>query len=152
MGDHRHLVDPAMAFDAADAAVHVNRMVEVDVIRRLVHLDPRHGGATFEARAHHGQQRTLGLHQFMAVHARLRSRKIGKARLVDIAVAIAAVEPELAGVQAVIVRHRLDRRIADPQVLRGTVISDGCRDRSTQDEEIENKLERERIGPLRENV
>ena len=56
-----HLVDPAVALDAADAAVHVDRVVEIDIVRRLVDPDPGHRVARLIAVPDHRQQGWLAM-------------------------------------------------------------------------------------------
>jgi len=138
--DHRHLVDLAMAFDAADTSANVRRVVKVDIIGDFVHLDPRHRLAVFIACAHNGQQRALWVDQLVTIHAGLCSWKIGETRSVDVAVAVAAVEAELPDVQTVIVGHWLNRRIADAKILRREIIRDPRRDDRAKKEKIEDDL------------
>ena len=47
MVDHLHMVDIAVAGNATDPAIHVNGVIEIDVIRGLMDSDPRNGVAGF---------------------------------------------------------------------------------------------------------
>ena len=58
-----------MALDATDAAVNVNRMVEIDVIRHLMDLHPFDRLACGRAVAHHRQTGIILEHLGVAVHA-----------------------------------------------------------------------------------
>ena len=60
----------------------------------------------------------------MAIHANLRWRYIGHCRVLDIIMAIAAVDTEIAGVKLMTVRHGLDRTISDIGIFRGAIIPD----------------------------
>ena len=62
--------------------------------------------------------------------------------LFNVAVAVAAVDAELAVVQRVAEGHRLDRRIADPGVFRRGVIRGGGRDDATEQKQKNNDLQR----------
>jgi hypothetical protein len=67
-----HLVDPAVALDAADAPVDVDRMVEVDEVGGLVDVDPRHrlaGLVAARTTASSGLVVLIWLWQFMHVCA-----------------------------------------------------------------------------------
>lgn len=89
--DNLHLVNLAMTLNAADTAIHVSRVVKIRIIGRLVDPNPRHRLAACIAVSNRSEQGAVGLDLVMAVHARLRSRNIGVARLVDVAVAKAAI-------------------------------------------------------------
>src|SRR3954469_21584311 len=73
-------------------------------------------------------------------------------RLVDVRVAITAIEPELAGVQIVAEGHRLHRRVADARVLRRHVVRDARRRETREYDEINDDLERKLVRRLREDV
>ena len=62
--------------------------------------------------------------------------------LFNVAVAVAAVDAELAVVQRVAEGHRLDRRIADPGVFRRGIIRSGGRDDATEQKQKNNDLQR----------
>jgi len=83
-----------------------------------VNLDPRHRVAGLVALAHDLEQRARGLDQAVAVHAGLRGGHAGGGGFLDRGVAIAAVDAQLARVQAVFKGNGLDRLVADAQVGR----------------------------------
>ena len=66
--------------------------------------------------------------------------------------AITAVDRQLASVQAVIERHRLDRLIADAQILRRGVIRDSRRRDAAEQEHEDNDLQRQRVRGLWKNL
>src|SRR5205823_12594286 len=64
-----HLVDLAMALDTTDAAVHVDGMVEINVVGRLVNMDPGNRLARRRALPHQFQLGTFLQHLTVTVHA-----------------------------------------------------------------------------------
>src|SRR6185295_3921413 len=105
-GHDLHLVDLPVAAHAAYSGAHVDRVVEVGVVGELVHANPAHGPTGGEAIANRRQLRALAQDHRVAVHAGLRGRDVGYGGLLDRDVAVAAVEPQLADVQRVGIRHR----------------------------------------------
>ena len=63
---------------------------------------------------------------------------------------IAAIQPDFLDMLRMAEGHRLDRRIADPGVLRGHVIIDPRRGNATQHRQIDDDLERQLVRRLRE--
>lgn len=109
-----HLVDLAVAVDAGDPAADMDGVVEIDVIRRFVDLDPRDGLAGVEGLPDELQFRGILGHGRMAIHARGGCRDVGEPRLVDGVVAITTVNAQLVGVNGVRKRHGLLGLIAHP--------------------------------------
>ena len=109
---------PARGSLAADAAIHVRRVIVENVVRRAMNLHPLDRLARLPARAHRLELRVILLHLLVAGHAGLRVRQIRMRRHVDEAVAITAIHPELLHVNVVRERHRLDRLVADARVFR----------------------------------
>ncbi len=105
--DRRHLIDAAVAADAADALVHVDRVVEVDELGNLVDPAPLERLVLEEALAHRLEERALVPDLRVAVETELRRRNAGRRRLVDRVVAVAAVDPLVTRVVAVIELQRL---------------------------------------------
>ena len=107
----RHLVDAAVAFDAADALGDVDVVAEEHVVRQHRDAIPVQRHVVGEACAHRLQHRRAGPDLRMAGHAGVGRRQAGARAFGDRGVAIAAVDAELAGVVAVAERHRLGRRM-----------------------------------------
>src|ERR1700694_5962217 len=107
----RHLVDAAMAGDAADALLHVDRVVEVDEVRQLVHLVPDDGAVGEVALAHRRELRALVPDLFVAVEADRSWRHARGRRLLHQVVAVAAIDAFVADVVPVIELHRLIDRV-----------------------------------------
>src|SRR5580698_10270995 len=62
-----HLVDAPMAFGTTDPAGHVNAVIEIDVVRKLVDPHPLHGLVRLPALPNGLEQLGVGLDQLMAV-------------------------------------------------------------------------------------
>ena len=118
-----HLVDPAVAGDAADACRHVHVVREIGVVGKLVDANPAHRPAAGGAVPNRCEQRAVLLHGQMAVHARLRGRNIRDGRRLDRGVTVSAIETELADVELVAVRDGLIRTVADVRVPRGKEVT-----------------------------
>src|SRR5450631_1726809 len=112
--DRRHLVDASVAADAADALVHVDGVVEVDELGNLVDAPPFERFVLDEALAHRLEEGALVPDLRVAVETELRRRDAGGRRLVDRVVAIAAVDPFVTRVVAVIELQRLLDGILHP--------------------------------------
>src|SRR5206468_7398212 len=93
-----HLVDRAVALDATDAAIHVDRVVEKDIVRHLMDLDPGYRFARRRAFPDQFQPGTVLEHLVMAVHAGRSGRHVRIPRFLHRAVAVATIQAELVGV------------------------------------------------------
>ena len=145
LADDDLLVDATVALDAADAAVHVHGVVEVDVVGHLVHLDPADRFAGLHALLDERQRGAVGLHLAVAVPAGVRRGHVRVARLVHVVVAIAAVETEdriRAGVEGVVEGDGLIRRVSDVQILVGGVLVDRGGHDHGGDQKADEDLER----------
>ena len=119
-----HLVDLTMTVNAAHTPIHVNRVIEVNVVRNFVNLHPRDGLAAQRGVSDNLKPRIFLQNLIVAVHAGRRRRDIGVPTLLYLRVAVATVEAHLIHVDAVWKRHRLDWRIPHPRILRAEVIPD----------------------------
>src|SRR5690606_40355803 len=79
----RHLVDPAVAARATDAVVHVNAVIEVDVVGQVVDAVPLHRDAGLPALEDGGQLRRVRPDLRVARHAGLGGWHRGRARRLD---------------------------------------------------------------------
>ena len=122
LGNRDHLVDAAVAGDAANPRRHVHAVGEIGVVGQIVDANPAHWPGAREAVPNRREQRAVPLDRQMAVHARLRGRNIGDARNLDRGVAVAAVETKLSHVELVAVRDGLSGTIAHIRVPRGKEI------------------------------
>src|SRR2546422_2205360 len=64
----RHLVHPAMTRRAADAFVHVNAVIEIDVVGEIVDTPPLNWFTRAKAGADRFEVRTVGPDLFVAIH------------------------------------------------------------------------------------
>src|SRR5512145_2518409 len=83
-----HLVDLTMAMNATDSAVHMDRMVEVNVIRNLMDLHPLNRLARGRTLANGREPRVFLEHLIVAIHAHLARRNIGIPTLLHRAVTV----------------------------------------------------------------
>ena len=63
------LIDLPVAMHATDPSIHVDRVVEINEVRHLVDLHPRHWRVVRHAQAHRQQARIARQHLAMAIHA-----------------------------------------------------------------------------------
>jgi len=90
----------------------MNAVIEIDIVRQVVHANPLDGFSGLETRAHRLQIRTVGPELFVTIHAHgSRGNTSGRGGL-DRRVAIAAIDAVIAYVMFV---AELDRLLAfDP--------------------------------------
>jgi len=108
---HFHLVDPAMAFNAADAGINVGTMIKIGEFSEMMDIGPFDGTSIGIALPDRREFFTLGMNGLMAVHARFSRGDGSEVRLLDGIVAIPAIEAKLANVQSVAIGHRLRRGV-----------------------------------------
>src|SRR6516225_11569344 len=149
LGDvhRRHAIDRAVATVTADAAVHVRRVVVINIIDRAIEPHPLDWLTAFPALLHWLQLGIVFPHLRVAVHA---CRSVGYIRLrsyFDEAVTISAIHPQLRDVNIVRKRHRLDRLISDFGVFRRGVIPRGCRQPTSDHNHADDHLDRYPIRP-----
>src|SRR5215211_113624 len=103
----RHLVNGAVTGRAADALLHVNTVVEVDEVRKVVDAVPLKRLVVAKAGPHRLENGGAGPNLRVAVHARLGRRNVGERGLLDRGVAVTAVNPDAADVMRVAELDRL---------------------------------------------
>ena len=121
--DDLHVVHMTVAGHATDAAVHVGRVVKINVIGRLVDADPGNRLAGFPGLADGLELGALGFNLGVAIHAGLGGGNVGVGGFFHLGMAVPAVHPELVDVEGVIKLDGLGGLVADPGVLRGKVVS-----------------------------
>lgn len=103
----RHLIDAAVARRAADAFGDVDRMIEINVVRKIVNARPVNrntGLPTVSDR----RQVTRGIKELrVAVHTRFRRRHTGRGAALDGRMAIPAVDSIVTDMVLVAELHRL---------------------------------------------
>ena len=110
--NQRHLIDSAVARFAAHALLHVNTVIEIDEIRKIVNFHPRNGSVISIAGAHHFQFRAARPDLRMAVHAGLGRRDIRISRVFYRSMAVAAIDAHRTDVMRVAKLHGLHPRHA----------------------------------------
>ncbi len=64
-----HVIDLPVAFHAADAAVHMNGVIEINVVRNFMDLHPGNGRVVLDTVTHQLQARIVLQHLIVTVHA-----------------------------------------------------------------------------------
>lgn len=128
MPHDRHLIDLPMAAVATHPAVHVNGVIEINIVRCLVDLYPRDRFSRSPTAANDLQLRALFFNLCVTGHASLRGRDAGRARDLNRLMAITAVDAELVHVEGMIKAYGLDWLITHSCVFRSEII--GYRHRS----------------------
>ena len=144
LADDDLLVDPPMALDAADAAVHVDGVVEINIIRHLVDLDPTDRLARLDALLHERQRWAIRLHLAVAVPAGVGGGDVGVPGLLDVVVAITAIQAQNGirpRVKGMVEGDRLVWRVSDVQILVGGVFVDRRDYDDSGDEKTDEDLE-----------
>lgn len=111
--DNFHLINPTMAFDAANSAIHMGTVIEIGEVGKLVNLDPLHRHATLIGLSDLFKLGAIALNLGVTVHASLGGRHGGERSAINRGVAIAAIESEFSNMPRVAIRHRLHRLIAN---------------------------------------
>lgn len=148
VGDDIHLVNLAVALDARNAAVHVDGVIKIGVVRRFVDPNPRNGLAGGGTLTDRREERTRRLDLVMAIHARLGRGDIGVGGLIHIRVAVPTIEADLLHVFRVTERHRLDRSVADARVLRRHVVGHSRGRHAHEYPEVDDDLKRKLVRRL----
>ncbi len=117
-----HLVNTAMAADAAYALIHVGAVVEVDVIRQLVYSNPRDGFAGCVEFPQLDDFRRILFDLGMAVQTGFGSRDSGEFAFINEVVTVTAIDSQLSGMKLVAVVDGLTGLIADLKVLGGAPV------------------------------
>lgn len=147
-----HLVDLPMALDTADATIHMNGVIEIDVVRGLMNLDPRNWFAGLRAFANQSQPRVSRQNLIVAIHARRSCGNIRIPRLFDGVVAITAVQSKLFHVNAMRKRNWLNWLISHPRVLWCEVIPQASGHRCSDHDGANQNFTGQLIRPLWKNV
>jgi len=136
-----HMVNVAVAADAANSTINVHRVIEVGEVGYLMNPHPIHGLSSGPTLLNRPQLRIVFLDLLMAIHASLRGRHIRRRGDLNVAVAVTAIHAELVHVNLVREWHRLHRLVTLPHVLRREVppISGGRS--SSDDEETEDNFD-----------
>jgi hypothetical protein len=127
----------------ADAFIHVNRVIEICVVRQVVHANPFQRLARLETGAHRLEIRTVRPDLFVAAHANISRRNAGRRRRFHARVAVTAIDAVVAHVMlmaelnwllAFDVRAGVPARTiyADANEHRGDQKENGAKDRGSR--------------------
>src|SRR5262245_26403874 len=73
-----HLIDRSMTSRTLDASIHMNAVIEINEIRKIVDARPLQGSILAIACTDRFQRRTVGPYLRVAIHARLSRRNTGE--------------------------------------------------------------------------
>src|SRR5690349_10104458 len=138
----RHLIDLSVACRAADAFVHMNRMIEIREVRQVMHAHPLERLPRLVTRAHRFEIRTVRPNLFVAAHANRRRRNSRGRRSLHRRVTVTAIHPVVADVMLVTELNWLLALDVSASVPAGTVNFGGDEKRGDQ-----NKYRAEDRGP-----
>ena len=152
LSDPFHLVDATVAADAADSGGDMRAVWEIRVVGELVDPNPAHRPATLRAIANRCQRLAIPFDRLVAVHAHLRGRNVGDVRNFNRRVTVPTIQTELADVEPMAVRDRLNRLVAHVCVPRRKVVPDASgRERRTENDR-DGGNDRELVPPRWENL
>ena len=117
-----HVVDVAVAFHATDAAVYVDGVVEIDVVREFVNLHPGNGLAGLVTVTNYSELGIVLEHHAVAVHADRTGRNVGIPGFFNGIVAIAAIHAQLVRMNGMGEGDGLDGHVTDIRIFVGKVI------------------------------
>ena len=148
----RHMINGAVATETTNAAIHVRRVIVINVIDGAIDPHPLHRVTRFPARPHRLQFRIIFLHLCMAIHAGLGVRHIRLGRHFHKAVAIPAIHSQLRDVDVMRKGHRLDRFVTNLCVLWRRIIPSRCGQSTDRNDAADHQFERYPVGPAWKEV
>lgn len=113
-----HLRNIAVTTDTPDSGIDVRRVIEVSEVRQVVDSNPFQRLAGSEAVSHQSQFLAFGFDHRVTIHTGSGRGHVGVGLLLDSGMAVAAVDPQVARVDSVAVRHRLFWPVPDIGILR----------------------------------
>ncbi len=138
MVDNLHFIDLPVTAHTTDATVHMNRMVEIGMLRRLVDLHPFQWLAALPGVPHQLEFRAVRLDLRMAVHADLSGRNVGVGCCLHVGMAVPTIHSELAGVDLVGKGDGLGRLVSNPHILGIEIIPNPGTDTAAQHDQAED--------------
>src|SRR6516162_7424147 len=115
-----------MATDAADATVHMRRVIEISEIRYLMNFQPIHRLACLPAFANRSQFWIRRLDLGVTIHTGLSCRYIRVGGNLYVGVAVSAIHSELSDMDVMRKRDRLDWLVARTHIFRRQIVPVGC--------------------------
>ena len=142
----RHPIHPSVAGFTSDAFVHVDAVIEVDEVGKIVHSIPSNGLVLTQARTDGFEHLAVSPDLLVTVHARRCWRNTSKGAHFNGVVAIPAVDPESAHVMRVTERDRLikgDSFVGNIRRINGSCPTPG--DSSDYENPSENRQPRDGV-------
>jgi hypothetical protein len=138
--NHGHLIDSTVAGRTADAFVHMNRVIEISEVRKIVDANPLQRLTRLETGANRFQVRTVGPDLFMTIHAHCGRGHARRRCSLDGCVAITAIDTIIANVMLM---AELNRLLAlDPLARVPSGASDFCRDPEGREQNEDRAVDR----------
>lgn len=145
--DDLHLVHMTVAAHASHATLHMNGVIEEDIVGHLMNSNPRNRFAALEACLDRRDLGAIGLDRLVTAHAGLGGRYLRRRRIFDAGVAIKARETELAGVLSMRERDGLNRRIPHARVILRTVVIEGGQAEKSREKRADSNTAKPVIKP-----
>jgi hypothetical protein len=117
----RHQVNSSVTRRAADSFIHVNAVIEIDEVGKIVDTRPFDRLARAPALTNRFEVRAIGPDLRVAVHASLRRRNARVSELLDRRVTITAIDSIIADVMLVTELNGLLPRKISLSVVRGSI-------------------------------
>ena len=115
--DHFHFRDIAVTRNTTHPGIDMGRVIEVSIVRKVVHANPLDRLAGHKTRPHQRQAVTVRVDHVVAVHTGSRRWNIGMSLTLNTGMTVAAIDSEITSVYPMTVRHRLHRTIAHVRIL-----------------------------------
>ena len=147
-----HVVHMTVTSYAANPPVHMDGVVEIDVVRGLMNADPGNRVAGLPGLPNGGKLWTEGFDLRVAVHAGLGGGNIRVGGFFHSRMAVAAIHAELIHVEGVIKGNGLGGLVSDPGVFWGKVVSHSGNDASCHYCQTDKNLDGQPVGVAGKNI
>jgi hypothetical protein len=147
-----HMIYMAVTGYAANPPVHMNGVVEIDVVRGLVNANPRNRVAGLPRFPNGRKLWTKRFDLRVAVHAGLGGGDIRVRGFFHSRMAVTAIHTELIHVEGVIKGNGLGGLVSHPGVFWGEVVGHSGNDASHHDCQTDKNLDRQPVGVAGEDI
>ena len=147
-----HVVHMTVTSYAANPPVHMDGVVEIDVVRGLMNADPGNRVAGLPGLPNGGKLWTEGFDLRVAVHAGLGGGNIRVGGFFHSRMAVAAIHAELIHVEGVVKGDGLGRLVSHPGVFWSEVVGHSGNDASHHHRQTDKNLDGQPVGVAGENI
>ena len=147
-----HMVHMTVTGYAANPPVHMDGVVEIDVVRGLMNADPGNRVAGLPGLPNGGKLWTEGFDLRVAVHAGLGGGNIRVGGFFHSRMAVAAIHAELIHVEGVVKGDGLGRLVSHPGVFWSEVVGHSGNDASHHHRQTDKNLDGQPVGVAGENI